>query len=422
MLIQHLSALEILDSRGLPTLEVTLVAEGIPARASVPSGKSTGKHEALERRDGDKTRFDGKGVLGAVAAVEGEIAAALVGLDWTSQEDLDKVLIALDGTPNKGRLGANAILGVSMAAARAWAILKGKPLFESLGGPDATLLPVPCLNVLNGGAHADNDLDWQEFMIVPAGMPTFAEALRAGSEVYHALAEILHDEDFSIAVGDEGGFAPQITYPEEALDLLVQAIEGAGYRPGKEVFIALDPAASGFFSEGSYDFAQESLDSGEMVDLFATWLDRYPILSIEDGLAEDDEAGWTLLTRTLGHRLQIVGDDLLVSDPKRVATAIQKGTANAVLLKPNQIGTVTEITETARIAQAGGFRCMMSHRSGETQDDFIADLAVALGVGQLKSGAPARGERVAKYNQLLRIERQLGPRARFAGAAAFRGR
>lgn len=422
MRIQHLSALEILDSRGFPTVEVTITADGVTARASVPSGKSTGKHEALERRDGDGKRYGGKGVLGAVASVDGEIASALVGSDQSSQEDLDRRLIDLDGTPGKSRLGANAILGVSMAAARALALLKGQPLYESLGGPEATLLPVPCFNVLNGGAHADNELDFQEFMIVPAGLPTFAEALRAGSEVYHSLSFLLEEQDLSVSVGDEGGFAPQITYPEDALDLLVQAIEASGYRPGKDVFIALDPAANGFYEEGMYEFGEESRDGHHMVDLYENWLGRYPILSIEDGLAEEDEASWIHFTKTLGHKVQIVGDDIFVSDPKRVATAIQRGSANAVLLKPNQIGTVTEITETAHIAQHGGFRCMMSHRSGETQDDFIADLAVALGVGQIKSGAPARGERVAKYNQLLRIERQLGPRARFAGRAAFESR
>jgi len=422
MRIQHLSALEILDSRGFPTVEVTITADGVTARASVPSGKSTGKHEALERRDGDGKRYGGKGVLGAVAAVDVEIASALVGSDQSSQEDLDRRLIDLDGTPGKSRLGANAILGVSMAAARVLALRKGQPLYESLGGPEAALLPVPCFNVLNGGAHADNELDFQEFMIVPAGMPTFAEALRVGSEVYHSLSFILEEKDLSVSVGDEGGFAPQITYPEDALDLLVQAIEASGYRPGKDVFIALDPAANGFYEDGRYVFGEESLDGNHMVNLYQNWLSRYPIISIEDGLAEEDEASWIHFTKTLGQKVQIVGDDIFVSDPKRVATAIQRGSANAVLLKPNQIGTVTEITETARIAQQGGFRCMMSHRSGETQDDFIADLAVALGVGQIKSGAPARGERVAKYNQLLRIERQLGSRARFAGRAAFEGR
>jgi enolase len=420
MRVERITALEILDSRGFPALEVFIEAGGQRARASVPSGKSTGKNEALERRDGDKSRYGGKGVLAAASAVETEIAAKVVGAELPPQAALDQMLITLDGTPNKGRLGANAILGVSMAAARLRAQLEGKPLYESLGGHGATILPVPCFNVLNGGAHADNPLDFQEFMIAPAGRPTFAEALRAGSEVYHALAKILESRKLSVSVGDEGGFAPKITHPVEALDLLVEAIGKAGYAPGKDVFIALDPAASAFFKDGRYVFAGQSLDAKGMTTMFGNWLKSYPILSIEDGLAEDDFAGWAHLTRELGSQLQIVGDDIFVSDPARVREAIATKTANAVLLKPNQIGSVTEITETARVAKAGGFRCMMSHRSGETQDDFIADLVVALGVGQIKSGAPARGERVAKYNQLLRIEKELGSRAHYAGIEAFR--
>ena len=329
--------------------------------------------------------------------METEIAASVVGLDLPLQEPLDRMLIALDGSPGKSRLGANAILGVSMAAARLRAQLEGKPLYESLGGPDATLLPVPCFNVLNGGAHADNPLDFQEFMIVPAGRPSFSEALRAGAEVYHALAKILAFRNLSISVGDEGGFAPRISHPVEALDLLVEAIQAAGYGPGRDVFIALDPAASAFFKGGYYVFAGQSLNAKGMTAMFGAWLKDYPILSIKDGLAEDDFAGWVHLTHELGDRLQLVGDDIFVSDPQRVREAIAMQSANAVLLKPNQIGTVTEITETAQVAKKGGFRCMMSHRSGETQDDFIADLVVALGVGQIKSGAPARGERVAKF-------------------------
>lgn len=422
MRIQQLSALEILDSRGFPTVEVTIAADGVTARASVPSGKSTGKHEALELRDGDLGRFKGKGVLKAVGAVEGEIAARLVGRELPAQKDLDHMLIKLDGTPGKTRLGANAMLGVSMAVARLRAQLEGRPLFESLGGAEATLLPVPCFNVLNGGAHADNPLAFQEFMIAPAGRPTFAEALRAGAETYHALAGILKKAGLSVSVGDEGGFAPQITFPEEAMDLMVKAIVAAGYAPGRDVFIALDPAASGFYEDGLYRFGGEAHDAKAMTERYGRWLDSYPLISIEDGLAEDDDAGWVHWTKALGNRMQIVGDDNFVSDRRRVEAAIPKGIANAVLLKPNQIGTVTEITETAQTAQQAGYRCMVSHRSGETMDDFIADLAVALGVGQIKSGAPARGERVAKYNQLLRIERQLGPRARFAGRAAFESR
>ena len=422
MKIERLAALEILDSRGFPTVEVVMEAGGKVARASVPSGKSTGKFEALERRDGDKARFMGKGVLGATRSVDQEIAGALIGKDLPPQAELDKLLIDLDGTPNKSRLGANAILGVSMACARLWAAVEGQPLYRSLGGEEATLLPVPCFNVLNGGAHADNPLDWQEFMIVPAGLPTFAEALRAGAETYHMLAAILEEGDLSISVGDEGGFAPDITYPEEALDLLVEAIQGAGYKPGKDIFIALDPAASGFCEKGTYAFAEERMDARDMTSLYKSWLGKYPILSIEDGLAEDDWEGWVHLTREIGAQVQLVGDDIFVSDQTRVRQAMASHLANAVLLKPNQIGSLSEIMATAKVAQHGGFRCMMSHRSGETQDDFIADLAVALGVGQIKSGAPARGERVAKYNQLLRIERELGAKARFAGLAAFQGK
>jgi enolase len=422
MKIERLSALEILDSRGFPALEVTMAGGGLEARSSVPSGKSTGKNEALERRDGDPRRYGGKGVLAAAASVTQEVAAILVGQDLPAQGDLDRMLIDLDGTPNKSRLGANAILGVSMAACRLRAGAEGLPLFRSLGGADASLLPVPCFNVLNGGAHADNPLDFQEFMVVPAGRPTFREALRAGAETYHALAELLESKGLSVSVGDEGGFAPNLSHPVEALDLLVQAMEKAGYRPGEEMFIALDPAANGFFKDGRYVFGGQSLDADGLTALYGEWLDRYPILSIEDGLAEEDEPGWQHLTRTLGARVQLVGDDIFVSDVARVRDAIRTGVANAVLLKPNQIGSISEISETSRVARAGGYHCMVSHRSGETQDDFIADLVVALGVGQIKAGAPARGERVAKYNRLLRIERELDERARFAGLQAFQGR
>jgi enolase len=309
-----------------------------------------------------------------------------------------------------------------MAASRLRAQAEGRPLYASLGGPYATLLPVPCFNVLNGGAHADNPLEFQEFMLVPAGRPTFAEALRAGAETYHALAGILKKSGLSVSVGDEGGFAPKITFPEEALDLMVQAIEAAGYQPGKDIFIALDPAASGFFKDERYRFGGEAHTAEAMTERYGRWLDRYPLISIEDGLAEDDDAGWIHMTKALGHRVQIVGDDNFVSDPRRVEDAIKRGIGNAVLLKPNQIGTVTEITETAKTAMRAGYRCMVSHRSGETTDDFIADLSVALGVGQIKSGAPARGERLAKYNRLVRIERQLGSRARFAGCGIFGGK
>ena len=419
MSITSLRASEILDSRGYPTVEVSLEIDGQVSRASVPSGKSTGKHEALERRDGDRSRYDGKGVLGAVRAVNDEIAPRLAGHPLPPQPELDQLLLDLDGTANKSRLGANAILGVSIAAARARARLEGRPLFASLGGADAHLLPVPCFNVINGGAHADNSLEFQEFMIAPAGFDTYADALRGGAETYHALARLLVERGLSTAVGDEGGFAPMIARPAEALDLLVAAIERAGYRPGEQIFIALDPAASGFCKAGRYSFAGRSLDASEIVAMYGEWLGAYPILSIEDGFAEDDVEAWRLATRTLGSRVQLVGDDIFVSDRGRVAEAIQHGIANAVLLKPNQIGTVTEISETARVARAGGYRLMMSHRSGETADAFVADLAVALATGQIKAGAPARGERVAKYNQLLRIEQGLKSRGRYAGRAAF---
>lgn len=428
MIIAGIHAAEILDSRGVPTVEVTLelpysfesgVTLAHSIRASVPSGKSTGKHEALERRDGDRARYDGKGVLDAVAAVNDEIAPAVAGKPMQSQAELDQLLIELDGTTNKRRLGANAMLGVSIAAARAFATVQQAGLYASLGGADATLLPVPCFNVINGGAHADNPLEFQEFMLVPAGFASYADALRAGAETYHALATVLEDRGLSTAVGDEGGFAPAIAHPAEALDLIMHAISRAGYRPGEQIFVALDPAASAFYGNGRYTFGGRAHDAADMIRLYEEWIASYPILSIEDGFAEDDFDGWVAVTRSLGDRVQLVGDDIFVSDQARVRHAIENKLANAVLLKPNQIGTVTEITETARVARDGGFRMMMSHRSGETDDPFVADLAVALGTGQIKAGAPARGERVAKYNQLLRIERALGDRARYAGIAAF---
>ena len=419
MRVTALAGVEILDSRGHPTLEVTLRLNSVWTRASVPSGKSTGRFEALERRDGDPARYSGRGVLGAVEAVNTAIAAALVGRDLPAQEQLDQILIDLDGTPNKNRLGANAIVGVSIAGARARALAEDRPLYESLGGPEATILPVPCFNVINGGAHAPNELDFQEFMLVPAGRPTYGEALRAGTETYHALAKVLESENLSTAVGDEGGFAPAIRHPTQALDLLMQAIERSGYRAGEDLFIALDPAASGFFDGQHYTFAGQTHQASGMVALYANWLKSYPILSIEDGLAEDDREGWRLLTQQLGPQVQLVGDDIFVSDASRVREATTAGLANAVLLKPNQIGTITEISRTAQVARDGGYRLMMSHRSGETDDAFIADLAVALGTGQIKAGAPARGERVAKYNQLTRIEVALAARARYAGRGAF---
>ena len=418
--IEVIHAREILDSRGQPTLEVTIRLGATTVSASVPSGKSTGKHEALELRDKDPARFGGKGVLRAARSVNVEVAGALVGRSLPDGQTLDALLRELDGTPNKSRLGANAMLGVSLAAARARSLLAREPLYRSLGGEEATLLPVPCFNVINGGAHAPNELDFQEFMLVPAGFPSYADALRAGVETYQTLSTLLEHAGLSTAVGDEGGFAPAIAHPVEALDWIENAIEAAGYKSGVQMFIALDPAASGFSVGGKYRFADEEYDAEEMTEMYAGWLEEYPIISIEDGLGEEDIAGWKTLTEKLGGRVQLVGDDIFVSDPGRVRWAIDEHIANAVLLKPNQVGTLGEIGETAQIARAGGYRLMMSHRSGETDDPFIADLAVALGTGQLKAGAPARGERVAKYNQLLRIEEQLGDRARYAGVDAFR--
>ncbi|MDE3151556.1 MAG: phosphopyruvate hydratase [Gemmatimonadota bacterium] len=420
MTVDLVTAREILDSRGLPTVEVAIGVGGEIAIASVPSGKSTGKREALERRDKDAHRYGGKGVLGAVGAVNGEIAATLLGHPLPDREALDRRLCELDGTPNKSRLGANAILAVSLAAARIRARIAGVPLYESLGGPGARLLPVPCFNVINGGAHAPNELAFQEFMLVPAGFDTYGEALRAGAETYHALAKLLADAGLSTAVGDEGGFAPAIRHPTDALDWIVRAIEAANYKPGVEIFIALDPAASAFFSKGKYHFAGSRYESEEMTDLYAEWMARYPIVSIEDGFAEDDVHGWKHVTERLGARVQIVGDDIFVSNPDRIRWAIGERIANAVLLKPNQIGTVSEIFDTTAVAESADYHLMMSHRSGETDDSFIADLAVALGTGQIKAGAPARGERLAKYNQLLRIEDSLGSRAQFAGIRTFR--
>lgn len=420
--VERVTAREILDSRGLPTVEVSMIVGDESARASVPSGKSTGRFEALELRDGDTHRHGGNGVLGAVGAVNGEIASMLVGQPLPVREELDRRLRDLDGTPNKRRLGANAILGVSLAASRIRAALEGRPLFASLGGDEATLLPVPCLNVINGGAHAPNALDFQEFMLVPAGFVRYADALRAGTETYHALAHLLEEDGLSTAVGDEGGFAPAIKHPTEALDWIMRAIAKAGYRPGEEMFIALDPAASGFYVKERYQFAGARYTASEMTSMYAGWLSRYPILSIEDGLAEEDVAGWKHLTSALGLQVQLVGDDILVSDAARIRWAVGEHIANAVLLKPNQVGTLSEIFEATRVARKGGYRLMMSHRSGETDDSFIADLAVALGTGQIKAGAPARGERLAKYNQLLRIEDLLGDRATFGGLNAFPSR
>ncbi|MFP4311594.1 MAG: phosphopyruvate hydratase [Nitriliruptoraceae bacterium] len=421
--ITNVHAREILDSRGNPTVEVEVtVGYGeIVGRAGVPSGASTGEAEAVELRDGDDGRYLGKGVTTAVANVNARLAPELLGLDVTRQRDLDALMLALDGTDNKGELGANAILGVSMAAAKAAAAVSELPLYQYLGGPNAHVLPVPCMNVLNGGSHADSNVDFQEFMIVPVGAPTFREALRYGAETYHRLKKVLHDRGLSTGLGDEGGFAPDLESNSAALDLLLEAIEAAGYTPGDDIAIALDPATSEIHRDGAYHLDGEGrvLSSAEMVDLWADLVSRYPIVSIEDGLDEGDWDGWKLLTERLGTQVQLVGDDLLVTNPAFVARGIAEKAANSVLVKVNQIGTLTETFETIALAHRASWTTMVSHRSGETEDATIADIAVAANAGQIKTGAPARSDRVAKYNQLLRIEEQLGDAARYAGRDAF---
>jgi enolase len=417
--IAALRAREILDSRGKPTVEVEVRLEGgAVGRAAVPSGASTGAHEALELRDGDKARFRGAGVRKAVENVRGPLAKAATGLDAREQKQVDAALIAADGDPLKRNLGANAILGVSMATARAAAASAGVPLYRWLGGDAATLLPVPYMNVLNGGQHAVGGVDFQEFMLAPRGLPTFAEAVRAGSECYHALKEILHERGLSVGVGDEGGFAPALRRNEDAAELLVRAIEKAGYRPGDDVVLALDPATTELFSAGVYDLSRttgEKKSSDEMIALWQDWCGKYPIVSIEDGLAEDDWGGWARLTARLGEQVLLVGDDLFVTQKARLERGIAEKVGNAILIKLNQVGSVSETLETMAVAEQAGYARMVSHRSGETEDVFIADLAVASGAGKIKTGAPARSERVAKYNQLLRIEEELGSRARYAG-------
>jgi len=421
--IVAVKAREILDSRGNPTVEVDVTLEGGAfGRAGVPSGASTGSREALELRDGDTKRFGGKGVAKAVGNVNDAIAPAVRGLDASDQAALDAKLLALDGTANKDKLGANAILGVSMAAARASAVSAGLPLYRYLGGVQATLLPVPMLNVLNGGAHADNSVDFQEFMIAPVGAPSFREAMRWAAEVYQALKSTLKAKGLGTGVGDEGGFAPNLRANAEAVEVILAGIEKAGLAPGKDVVLALDPAASEFFEDGVYVLAKSDgsrKSSAEMVAFWADWVRQYPIWLIEDGLAEQDWAGWKLLTETLGGEIKLVGDDIFVTNPAIVREAIAKGVANSVLIKLNQIGTVTETLQCMREARAAGYGTVVSHRSGETPDDFIADFTVATGAGQLKTGAPCRGERVAKYNQLLRIEEELGAGARYAGTRPF---
>jgi len=414
---------EILDSRGNPTVEVDVVLEdGARGRAAVPSGASTGAHEAVEARDGDKARYGGKGVRKAVAAVNGEIFDALGGMDAEAQAKIDETLIALDGTPNKARLGANAILGVSLAAAKAAAAANNAPLYRYVGGTAARLLPVPMMNIVNGGAHADNPIDFQEFMIVPAGMTSFAEALRAGSEIFHALRSALHAAGLNTNVGDEGGFAPNLKSAEAALDFVMQAIEKAGYKPGGDVMLALDPAASEFYKDGSYVYKGEGKTRSpqQQADYFAQLIASYPIVSIEDGMAEDDWEGWKLLTQKIGGKCQLVGDDLFVTNVKRLARGIKDGVANSILVKVNQIGTLTETLAAVEMAHKAGYSAVMSHRSGETEDATIADLAVATNCGQIKTGSLARADRTAKYNQLLRIEEELGAQAKYAGKDAFK--
>ena len=420
--IVHVHGREIFDSRGNPTIEVDVsLASGAMGRAAIPSGASTGTHEAVELRDGGK-RLGGKGVLKAVANVHGEIAKAVHGLDAADQAGLDHTLIELDGTPNKARLGANAILGVSLAAAKAQAVENEVSLFRYLGGDAACLMPVPCMNVINGGSHADNSIDFQEYMIVPAGASSFAEALAMGADVFHALKSILKKAGHITAVGDEGGFAPNLGSNEEGITVILQAIEQAGLKPGKDVFLASDMAASEFYHDGAYVLAGEGgrrLDASGMIDLIESLCRQYPILSVEDGLDEGDWDGWKMLTERMGDKVQLVGDDIFVTNPEILARGIEMGAANALLVKVNQIGTLTETRKAVSMAMDAGYRCMISHRSGETEDSTIADLAVALNCGQIKSGSASRSDRLAKYNQLLRIEEELGSAARFAGRAAF---
>jgi enolase len=422
-LIEEVFAREILDSRGNPTVEVeVLLSGGAEGRFGVPSGASTGSREALELRDGDRKRYGGKGVLRAVENVNGPIAEEIKGADARDQALIDRVLIEADGTADKSRYGANAILGVSVACAKASANASGLPLYRYLGGAGANVLPVPMMNVINGGVHADNRLDPQEFMICPAGFPTFAEALRAGAETFHALKSLLKKKGLSTGVGDEGGFAPDLSSAREAIELILAGIESAGYKPGRDVVLALDPAASEFFEKGKYVLSGEgkSLSTSGMIEYWSGLVSDYPIASIEDGLAEGDWDGWKEMTKRLGEKVLIVGDDVFVTNPKILARGIEDGVANAVLVKLNQIGTVSETLEAIDLALRSGYKAVISHRSGETADDAIADLAVACGSGLIKTGSASRGERLSKYNQLLRIEEELAPASRFAGAAAFR--
>ena len=421
--IDQIHAREVLDSRGNPTVEAEVqLASGTVGRAIVPSGASTGEHEAVELRDNDAKRYKGKGVLTAVENVNGEIAEALADLDAADQRALDARMIELDGTPNKGRLGANAILAVSMAAARAAANEFGLPLYRYLGGAGANVLPTPMMNILNGGAHADNNVDFQEFMVMPVGAPTFSDALRWGVEVFHTLKGVLKKRGYNTAVGDEGGFAPSVKSNVEAIEVVLEAIQQAGYKPGTEIAIALDPAASEFYQDGKYVFKKSdnsSKTSEEMVQYWAKWVKDYPIVSLEDGFAEDDWNGWALMTKEVGDKIQLVGDDLFVTNVKRLQQGIDKHVANSILIKVNQIGTVSETLDAIDLARRNGYTSVISHRSGESEDTFIADLAVATGAGQIKTGSASRTDRIAKYNQLLRIEEQLGESARFLGLKAL---
>ena len=421
-MITEVYAREILDSRGNPTVEVEVILEdGAVGRAAVPSGASTGVHEAVELRDGDKERYLGKGVTKAVDNVNDIIAEALIGLEATRQTEIDELLVRLDGTPNKGRLGANAILGVSMAVARAAASSVGLPLYLYLGGVAAKELPVPMMNILNGGEHADNNVDIQEFMIMPVGAKSFSEALRMNAEIYHNLKALLKEKGLSTALGDEGGFAPNVSNNAEAIEVILEAVVKAGYKPEKDIVIALDVASSEMYKDGKYHLEGEGLvkTSEEMVDYLADLCEKYPIISIEDGLAEDDWAGWKLLTKKIGKKVQLVGDDLFVTNEERLVQGINKGVANAILIKVNQIGTLTETFNAIETAKRAGYTCIISHRSGETEDTTLADIAVAVNAGQIKTGAPARTDRVAKYNQLLRIEEDLGKAAKYNGKKVF---
>ena len=421
--IVDIHAREILDSRGNPTVEADVfLDDGIMGRAAVPSGASTGEHEAIELRDGDTDRYGGKGVRQAVRNIEETIAPGLRGCEATDQLQVDTTMLELDGTANKSKLGANSLLAVSMATARAAAQSIGLPLYRYLGGPLARVMPVPMMNILNGGAHATNTVDFQEFMIVPVGAETFADALRMGAEVFHALKKVLNKRKLSTGVGDEGGFAPDLRDDEEALNVIVEAIQAAGYAPGKQIALALDVAASELYQDGAYVFKKsggDKKDAEGMIELYRGWLDEYPIVSIEDGLAEDDWDGWAKLTGAIGERCQLVGDDIFVTNTERLARGIENGVANAILIKVNQIGTLSETLEAIEMARAAGYLSVISHRSGETEDTFIADLAVGTGVGQIKTGSASRTDRVAKYNQLLRIEEQLGAAAEFPGGALY---